>query len=142
MSRDRNYLDAKRRKVLEKVADAILHDKSSHRKLEQILDTTLQFQRLRAQGLDVKVCDGGLILIPGRAEGKSEGMVQSARSKGAVQLAMKTYVKCVGILVAGLASCFLLADYSDLLEAELSAAQLPPTYVEEIYCRATQGCED
>ena len=141
MSRDRNYLDAKRRKVLEKVADAILNDKSSHKKLEQILDTTLQFQRLRAQGQDVKLC-GNLILIPGRAEGKREGVVQSARSKGAVQLAMKTYVKCVGILVAGLASCFLLADYSDLLEAELSAAQLPPTYVEEIYCRATQGCED
>ena len=141
MSRDRDHLDAKRRAVLKKIADVILNDKSSHKKLRQILDTTTQFRRLRAKGQDVKLC-GGLILIPGKAEGKSKEGARLARSRRAVQLARKTYVRCVGILVAGLAACFFLVDYSDLLEAELSAAQLPPTYVEEIYCRATQGCED
>jgi hypothetical protein len=141
MSRDRNELDTKRREVLEKIADAILNDKSSHRKLREILDRTMEFQRLRAQGQDVKLC-GNLILIPGRAQERSEGGDQSAKSRGVVQLARKTYVKCIGILVAGLAGCFLLADYSDLLEPQLSAAQLPPTYLEEIYCRATQDCED
>jgi hypothetical protein len=141
MSRDRNDLNTKRRAILEKIADAILNDKSSHSKLREILDRTMEFQRLRAQGQNVEL-RGNLILITGRTEEKSERRPQPAKSRGAVQFARKTYIKCVGILVAGLAGCFLFADYSDLLEPQLSAAQLPPTYVEEIYCRATQGCED
>jgi len=140
MSRDRDDLDAKRRQVLERIADAILDDKSSHKKLKQILDTMLEFKRLKAEGQDVRLCDGGLILIPGRGDEKHDAAASSVTSKKAVQLATKTYVKLIGVLVASLMGWFVLSGYCELNNS-LSAAQVPPRYFVDVYdyCRL---CDD
>ena len=113
MADRKNDLDAKREALVETIVQLLLSDISCGRKLRQVLDTTKQFKKLRAEGHEVKVCAGGLLRITG---GEKKSMPTATRKR-------KQF--CVGALVAGLIGCFFLSGYSEVLERSALASPRP-----------------